>query len=212
MRSRAVPKIPVSVFSDYICPFCYVGHARLKRLRQQFDLQVNWRYIEIHPDNPPEGRPVSELGYPPEQWAQTMANLSQMAEDEGLALPKRSFTTNSRKALLLAEAAKDCEASVFEQLHERLFETYFCKQQNIGEPHVLMSIAQESGIPHETVERAWTEPEYEMRLKAHLRDATQLGLQGVPVFVVGRLVLPGAVSMRILEEAAHATLSRWPQS
>ena len=200
-------KVLVSVFADYICPFCYVGHARLKKLRQNFDLHVNWRYLEIHPDNPPEGRPLSELGYPKAQWKQMMANLSQMAESEGLALAKRKFTTNSHKALLLAEAAKDSEPSVFEHLHERLFETYFCEQQNIGDTDVLTEIAKESGVPHETVERAWTDPDYEKRLRAHLEDARQLGLPGVPVFIVGRRVLPGAVTLLALEEAARAAVN-----
>ena len=75
------PRLSVTVFSDYICPFCYVGDARLDQLRSGYDLDVNWCFFEIHPDNPAEGKPVEELGYPPEQWQRMMANLEQMAMD-----------------------------------------------------------------------------------------------------------------------------------
>ena len=74
--------IPVTVFSDYICPFCYVGARRLLNLGDEFDLDILWANIEIHPDNPPEGRPVEELGYPPEQWRRMMAALEHMAESD----------------------------------------------------------------------------------------------------------------------------------
>ncbi len=57
------PLLKVTVFSDYICPFCYIGDLRLSRLREHFDLRVNWCAIEIHPETPAEGRPIESLGY-----------------------------------------------------------------------------------------------------------------------------------------------------
>ena len=63
----AKPTLLVTVFSDFICPFCYVGHVRLNRLRDLYDLKVNCCFVEIHPETPPEGRPVNELGYPEAQ-------------------------------------------------------------------------------------------------------------------------------------------------
>ena len=59
----AKPRLSVTVFSDYICPFCYVGDARLDKLRDGYELDVEWCFYEIHPDNPAEGKPVEEL-YP----------------------------------------------------------------------------------------------------------------------------------------------------
>src|SRR4030065_1497404 len=101
------PELPVVLFSDSICPFCYIGDRRLARLGERYDLKVERRFLEIHPDTPPAGVPVSELGYPPEQWRQMMANLSRMADEEKITLAERKITTNSHKALLLAAAAKE---------------------------------------------------------------------------------------------------------
>ena len=197
------PHLRVTVFSDYICPFCYVGDARLDKLRDVYDLDVDWCFFEIHPDNPAEGRPVEDLGYPPEQWRTMMANLERMARDDGLALAPRTFTTNSHSALLLAEATKSLAPRAFPALHKRLFTAYFAERQNIGDRRVLRSIAKECAIPQEVVEQAWTDPAYEQRLRDQSWRAAQTGVQGVPAFLFGRYIVAGAVPAETLHQAAR---------
>lgn len=204
--------LKVTVFSDYICPFCYVGDARLDKLKENFDLDVDWSFFEIHPDNPAEGKPVSELGYPPEQWQRMMANLEAMAKADGLELAPRSFTTNSHRALLLAEAAKDLDGDIFERLHKRLFTAYFAEQKNIGDESVLREIAREVGMPDESVDRALTDEAYERRLEQQQTRAAMLGIQGVPGFLFGKYFVSGAVPVETLIAAAeYATGKRVPE-
>jgi predicted DsbA family dithiol-disulfide isomerase len=200
------PQLLATVFSDYICPFCYIGDRRLNRLREWYDLKIHWRALEIHPDTPATGKPVRELGYPPAQWAQMMGSLDRMAREEGLPLAERTFTTNSHRALLLAEAAKEAGAETFYKLHDRLFEAYFCEQQNIGDPQVLTTIARESGLPAEQVEKAWSDPAYEAVLQQNLAAARQLRITGTPTFIIGKQVLVGAVPLEQLRKAAEAAL------
>ena len=201
------PRLRVTVFSDYICPFCYVGDARLNKLRDGYDLDVDWCFFEIHPDNPAEGKPVEELGYPPEQWRSMMANLEQMAGEDGLALAPRTFTTNSHSALLLAEATRSLAPDAFDGLHRRLFEAYFAECQNIGDRDVLRKIATECGIPADVVERAWSDPTYEQRLRDQSWRAAQIGVRGVPAFLFGRTMVAGAVPAETLFRAAETILS-----
>ncbi len=197
------PPLSVTVFSDYICPFCYVGDARLDTLRKGYELDVDWCFFEIHPDNPAEGKPVEELGYPPEQWKQMMANLEQMAREDGLPLAPRTFTTNSHDALLLAQAARTLVPEAFDRLHKRLFEAYFAERQNIGSRDVLRVIADGCGIEPRVVERAWSDPVYEQRLRDQSWRAAQLGVQGVPAFLFGRYIVSGAVPAATLSRAAE---------
>ena len=212
MNEQSKAPLKVTVFSDYICPFCYVGDARLEKLKDQFDLEVDWSFFEIHPDNPAEGKPVSELGYPPEQWQRMMANLEAMAAADGLELAPRSFTTNSHRALLLAEAAKDLDAGTFERLHKRLFTAYFAEQKNIGDENVLREIAAECGIPDELIDRAFTDDAYEQRLQQQQTRAAMLGVQGVPGFLFGKYFVSGAVPVDTLITAAeYATGKRTPE-
>ncbi|MEJ2509309.1 MAG: DsbA family protein [Gammaproteobacteria bacterium] len=200
--SAQKPELKVSVFSDYICPFCYIGSRRLMRLERTYDLKVNWAGLEIHPETPPEGMPIERLGYPKQQWTQMMAALTEMAAEEGIEMESHDFTTNSHKALLLSEAAKHAGRETFYALHERLFHEFFSQGKNIGDEQVLRTIACEAGVPESIVDVAWHNQDYEQRLKLNLQHAQELGVRGTPTFVFGQELLVGAVPLADLEAAA----------
>ncbi len=196
------PELLVTVYSDYICPFCYVGNVRLARLRDKYELRVNWRFIEIHPDTPAEGQSVEALGYVPAQWKQMMDGLEKMAEEDGITIGKHHFTTNSHKVLLLAEAAKEAGKEVFYALNDNLYQAYFGEGRNIGDSSVLREIANRSGVSDEIVERAWQDSKYEEVLNKNLLNAVSLNVTGTPTFFFGENRLTGAVSETALREAA----------
>jgi predicted DsbA family dithiol-disulfide isomerase len=202
-RTPERTELRVSVFSDYICPFCYIGSRRLLRLNDIYDLRVNWCGLEIHPDTSAAGMPIERLGYGAERWREMMDALAAMAAEEGLELAQRSFTTNSRKALLLAEAAKEEGRERFYALHERLFDAFFREGRNIGEEGVLRDLAQEVGLAAETMTTAWSDPRFAERLALNLQHARELGLRGTPTFVFGRQIIAGAVPEATLREAAR---------
>jgi len=204
------PELAVTVFSDYICPFCYIGDRRLARLGEHYALNVDWRFLEIHPETPSEGMPVAELGYPPEQWRQMMGNLSRMAGEEKIPLAEREITTNSRKALLLAEAAKEVGPEVFRALNEKLFAAFFGEGRNIGDETVLRNLAEDAGVSPAVVDRAWSDTAYEGVLSANQAAAAQLGITGVPTFLIGNRILAGAVPAERLLAAAREALPSAP--
>lgn len=201
------PQLSLAVLSDYICPFCYIGYLRLERLREHFELAVNWALVEIHPDSPAEGRPIEELGYSKAHLDGLMGELAGMARDEGIELSPHTFTTNSHKALLLAEASKALGAEVFYHLHRRLFESFLIEGRNIGDSAVLESLAEECAVPRDTLERAWNDPACEQRLQRNLAAAVHNGATGTPTFFIGDKRLTGAVSVDALMAAAHAALA-----
>lgn len=77
------PELKLSVLSDYICPFCYIGHLRLESLREHYNLKVNWCFIEIHPETPATGQSIKLLDYSQASWDQMMQNLLSLAAEEG---------------------------------------------------------------------------------------------------------------------------------
>ncbi len=181
-----------------------MGGRRLARLSDAFDLKVEHSFLEIHPETPPEGKPVSSLGYPPERWAQMMANLARMGKDEGIVFVQRAISANSHKALLLGEAAKDLGPGLFDALSERIFRAYFSEGKNIGDAAVLRAIAKEAGIPGEIVERAWSDPACEERLAAEGEAAVRLGITAVPTFSFGdKWIVEGAVPTDMLVKVAR---------
>ena len=205
MTTTGKPELLATVFTDYICPFCYVGDVRLDRLREDYDLKINWCFLEIHPDTPSEGMEIEALGYPDARWQQMMDNLSRLAQEEGITFQPHTFTTNSHKSLLLAEAAKEAGADVFYTLHRRLFEAFFTEGQNIGDEAVLTGLALESGVPQELLARAWTDDSYEKRLQQYLAAAHELDVRATPTIFFGeKQRLDGALPLSTFRKLAQA--------
>jgi predicted DsbA family dithiol-disulfide isomerase len=202
VQGMSLPEIKISVFSDYICPFCYVGHHRLMRLNDSYDLKINWCFLEIHPENSAEGEPVSSLEYPSEYWNQLMQNLKRVANEENIALSEHTFTTNSKDALLLGEAAKSCGRDIFYKLHEALFSAFFVDGKNIGDRAILRNIAHDCGISDDIINDAWSNSLHQQRLQQNLSTARKYQIQGVPSFVFGEHVLTGVVSETEMRTAA----------
>ena len=198
-----LPELKITVYSDYICPFCYVGHFRLQRLRDSYDLKINWCFLEIHPETAREGEPIDSLDYPSEQWQQMLANLQRIAEEEYIPLSKLSFITNSKDALLLSETAKKCGRDIFYDLHEKLFNAYFVDGENIGDKNILKKIARSCGIDEKTIDSSWTDEIIEKRLINNFSSARQHNIQSVPSFIFGERVLTGVVAESTFREAAE---------
>ena len=143
-------------------------------------MRLDRRFLEIHPETPGEGRPISELGYPPDQWARMMETLERMGE-----------------------AVKKEGSVVFEALNEGLFRAYFTEGRNIGDPQVLRDVAQAAGVPDKRLEQAWSDAAYEERLAGDRETAARFGITGIPLFILGgRWILEGAVPVEMLREAA----------
>lgn len=197
-----LPVLRVTVFSDYICPFCYIGYHRLMRLQDKYDLRINWRFLEIHPETSAEGEPVASLAYPSQQWDQLMENLKTVASEEGIAMAEHTFTTNSKDALLLSEAAKQQGRAEFYTLHEKLFTAFFVDSRNIGDRSVLRELAADSGIDDDLVESAWQDSKYEQRILSNYHEARVHQIQAVPSFIFGERKLTGVVPEEVMRSAA----------
>ena len=200
---ESLPELQVTVYSDYICPFCYVGHHRLQRLRDSYDLKINWCFLEIHPETSAKGEPIDSLDYPSEQWQKMLANLERVADEENIPLSKLSFITNSKDALLLSEAAKYCDRDKFYDLHEKLFSAYFVDSKNIGDRYVLKDIAKSCGVDEDTIDSAWSDKRYQQRLLDNFNSARQHEVQSVPSFIFGDRILTGVVAESTFRDAAE---------
>jgi len=202
-----LPELKITVFSDYICPFCYLGHHRLFRLCDSYDLKINWCFLEIHPETSANGEPIDSLDYASDQWQQMLDNLHRIANEENIPLEKLSFITNSKDALLLAEATKQCGREIFYVLHEALFHAYFVEGKNIGDRGILKEIAKASGVDEKTIEAAWTDLTYQQRLTNNFNTARKYNVQSVPSFIFGEKVLTGVVTESSFREAAKQLLA-----
>ncbi len=201
------PQLRLTLFTDYICPFCYIGDLRLQHLQEDYDVLINFRFIEIHPDTPQLGTTVDSLDYSHEQWQGMMDGLVDMAQEEGITLAPVTLLANSHRALLLAEAVKKEGREIFYKFNQALYEQYFLTGRNIGDDGVLREIAQASGVSDEVIDEAWSDPEYEKTLQMNMSMAVKAGVTGTPTFFIGQQRLTGAVSTLKLKQVAEAYIN-----
>ena len=196
--------LKIAMFSDYVCPFCYVGFETIRRLKPEFDFELEWRGFQIHPDWPSEGIPAEKvrgMGDPAARKA-TWQRIVAMADAIGFEIKPPSVFTNSRAALAATEFAR--ESGRDEALEERIYRAYFNEGENIGDAGVVARLASEAGLDAGEVAAAMKSPKYEMRLKNNALAANQRGVSGVPTFFIGEFPLVGAQSL----DAMRAILKR----
>ncbi len=201
----------LDVFSDYTCPWCYVGWARLesalRRVPEGVDVDVRWRPYEIHADVQPEGMPVEDLPYSAEQWAQMQEALRQSAAEEGLEVGKRPKVSNTHRALMAGEYARVEEAERFPAFHEALFKGYFAEGRDLGDPAVVEDIARSSGLDVGRMTKALDDGEYEGAITATTDTARRLGITGTPTYVFDKhIAVVGAQPVEALLQAIDVAL------
>lgn len=198
--------IRLEVFSDYTCPWCYIGWARLEKalaeLPDDLRVDVEWRPFEIHPEVPADGMPVSDLPYPPDVWDRMQEALRQSAEAEGLEVGKRPKVSNTHRALAAGAYAQAEEPDRFPDFHRRLFEGYFAEGRDLGDPDVVRDLAGEVGLDVQRLGAALEDGRYDGAIQDTAADARRMGITGTPTFVFDRrLAAAGAQPSDLLLEA-----------
>ncbi|MDU0369629.1 DsbA family oxidoreductase [Hymenobacter endophyticus] len=182
----------IEIWSDILCPFCYIGKRRLEKALASFDhaqdVQIQWRSFELDPQaNPTPGenqyaRLAKKYGNT-EAWARQMsANMAQSAAEEGLAF---NFDTvvpaNSLRAHRLVHLA--ARHGHQDAAKERLFKAYLEEGLDINDVLTLTRLATELELPTAEVEQLLTSNQFEQEVRYDEYQAQQLGIRGVPYFV-----------------------------
>ena len=193
----------LNVFTDFVCPWCYLSTARVERLRHDFDVQVQWSYFPLHPDTPSQGLLLQELfagrGYDLDAMH---ARMKSLMDAEGLPYNRRSHTYNSRLAQELAKWADS--QSGFESLHGALYRAYFVDGRNIGDGEVLVDIAQSVGLPADGAREVLAERSFKQEVDADWEQARRYGITGVPTFIAGGHKVVGAQPYNVLADLLRA--------
>jgi len=209
----------VEIFSDVVCPWCAVGKRRFESALGQFDhadqVDVVWRSYELDPQAPVrrEGdyadRLARKYGMSREQAEAANGQMTALAASEGLEFHfERAQPGNTFDAHRLLHFALGQGQGVQDALKERLFVAYFSEGAAIGEPETLVRLAAEVGLDPEKCAEILAGDLYADEVRADEREARELGVTGVPFFVIdGKFAIPGAQdpeTIRIVLERAWA--------
>ncbi len=183
-------KVKITVYSDYICPFCYIGFDRIEKLKQQFNLDVEWQPFEIHPETPREGIMLDKLLFPREYLEMVRINVKRLADDAGIKFTFSDKLPNSRLALYISEFAR--KKGRFDEFHQLVFDTYWKERKDIGDLSLLLDLAESIELNKNEIFRYIESDEPGRKLREINLELSKYGINGVPTFFIGDKIVVGA--------------------
>jgi predicted DsbA family dithiol-disulfide isomerase len=152
------------------------------KLKQEFDLSVEWLGFEIHPDTPRAGMLLTTM-FPQLDTQNMFRHLREMAAPYGIAFADITRISNSRMSLEASEFAKD--HGMFDQFHRALFQAYFSQGMDIGNIEVLTQIGHDSGLDRNALEQSLQTGRFRTRIENMRKEAARLGVTAAPTFIIG---------------------------
>jgi predicted DsbA family dithiol-disulfide isomerase len=183
----------LEVFSDYVCPWCYLGDSRLKKLQRNYDITVQRVHFPLHPETPPEGRRRDD-------FKTRNTRMKGLMEAEGLPYGERTHTYNSRLAQEIGKWADTQPGG--SAIHGKFFEAYFVDCRNIGDPEVILDVVQSVGLDVAEARKVLEERRFKDAVDEDWEKSRRYGVTGVPTFVSNGQGVVGAQPYEILEQFA----------
>jgi predicted DsbA family dithiol-disulfide isomerase len=200
----------VTLTSDFICPWCFIGERRLakaiKRLPADVQVDVSYRPFELNPDMPLEGLDRKEYRSAKfGSWARLQVMDEHVAEagrGEGLAFnyDRVTRTPNTMLAHRLMWLAAN-EGGDQTMLADRLFAAYFTDGLDVSDREILRSIALKAGLPAERVAGVLDGNLGDAEVRALTAGAYRKGIQSVPLFEIDGVAISGSQSVAVIETA-----------
>ena len=182
----------VEIWSDVVCPFCYIGKRKFENALGQFahrdDVQIEWKSFELTPDfQPLPGESIhaslaKKKGVPEAEGRRMNDHMSLIAKEVGLnydfdnTIPANTFLAHQ----LIHFAAHHGQQGA---MKERLFAAYYLEGQNVGEIDTLARLAAEIGLDAEEARHALLASTYANEVRRDEYEAQQIQVRGVPFFI-----------------------------
>lgn len=187
------PGLTIEVWSDVVCPWCYIGKRRLEAALSRFARQdlvtLVWRSYQLNPSAPKTTEETTramlarKYGVSLAEADAMQARVTGIAAQEGLdyrlELTRSENTFDAHRLLHLAK-----EHGLQDALKERLFAAYFTEGASLGDDETLTRLATEVGLDKNVVVEVLSRGDFGAEVRADAARATALGIQGVPFFVI----------------------------
>ncbi len=182
----------IQIWSDIMCPFCYIGKRRIEEALQNFkhkdSVTIEWKSFQLDANfiAAPDDNIIDHLAEKYRKdtdWAQTMIdNMTQNAKNAGLDFHfEKAVLANSFHAHRLLHLAK--KYNLANELEELLFKAYLTDGKNVNDLDTLSKLGKEVGIDSEEIKQVLESNEYTKEVQQDIEQAQSIGVQGVPFFV-----------------------------
>lgn len=207
----------IEVWSDIMCPFCYIGKRHLELALQQFpevEVELIWKSFQLDPTITPQpGKDVysylaERKGMSLEESKQMHQHVVERAAEVGLVYNyDKAIIANSFDAHRLLHLAK--RNGKGDLLKEKLLAAYFTEGKDFGDKATLTSLGQEVGLKEENIHTVLFTDMYAREVQSDIQEAQEIGVRGVPFFVFDRkYAVSGAQPVEAFIQTIQAVLEK----
>lgn len=212
-------RMKVEIWSDVMCPFCYIGKRKFERALEQFpdkkDVQVIWKSFQLDPTLKTDPtKSVSQLlaekkGWSFEQSKQMNDHVTNLAKEVGLTYHfDKAVVANSFDAHRLSHLA--ARHNLQDAAEERLFAAYFTEGENTADHETLVRLGTDIGLDADEVRHMLASDQYGDDVHRDMIQAQKLGARGVPFFVLsGKYAVSGAQESKTFSQALDKSWQEW---
>lgn len=212
-------KMKVEIWSDIMCPFCYIGkrkfEAALAQFRDKDKVELEWKSYQLSPDvitNPEKNIHqylAEHKGISLEQATAMNTQVAAMAKQAGLDYHfDNAIPANTLKAHQFAHFAKQYGKQ--NEAEEILFRSYFTDGKNIDDLNTLLQLGNEIGLDTTELKTALEKGSFENEVQADIDEAYQIGVRGVPFFVFNRkYAVSGAQNTSTFLQTLETAFGEW---
>ena len=214
-------KMKVDIWSDVMCPFCYIGKRRFENALHSFphkdEVEVVWHSYQLDPNLQP-GAAKDLYGYLAErkgqsrEWSVRMhEHVTAMAAEAGLEYNfDKAKVANSFDAHRLVQLAKS--KGLDDAVEEKLFKGYFTEGKDISDFDTLIAIGTEAGLQAEEIQKVLQSKAYADDVHRDVAEGEALGLRGVPFFVLdNKYGVSGAQDSDLFTQALEQAHKEWKE-
>jgi len=200
--------VEATCWTDYLCPWCYLGRHRSEVI-EDLGVPVHHRPYELHPEIPPEGRPVRPDG----RLGPTFDRIEAECAEIGRPFRRPTRMPNTRRALETAEVVRIEHPAAFTPLDESLFRAHFAEGLPIDDRDLLDELVTAAGAPPDAVRDAVGRGVGWQAVDASMQDARAAGVTSTPSWLIGdAFLIPGAQEPETVRRWVSRLLDRSQRS
>ena len=213
----------IEVWSDVMCPFCYIGKRHYEKALEQFsdaaNVELEWKSFQLDPTVPTDLKGTQNTyeylsaskGMSMDQVKQMTAGVTEMASKAGLHLNfDKALAANTYNAHRVIQMAKN--QGWGDEAEENFFNAHFVEGLDVNNKEVLTKIGIQLGLTEEQVNESLTNDEYGYLVNQDILEARNIGVGGVPFFVFNRrYAISGAQPVETFVKTLEKSFSVWRQ-
>ncbi|MFT3948381.1 MAG: DsbA family oxidoreductase [Agriterribacter sp.] len=220
--SNTPAKMKVEIWSDIMCPFCYIGKRKFESAMKTFNaadnIELEWHSFQLDPDiRSGDGKNLYQYlserkGISYQQSVDMHKQVTDMAKAAGLEYNfDQAVVANSFDAHRLIQLAKT--KGLGDAAEERLFHAYFTEGKDVSNRAVLKELGKDIGLDDTEVEEMLNSNAYTKSVQHDIKEAAQIGVRGVPFFVFNRkFAVSGAQPPEIFGQALQQSYEDWKKT